>query len=67
LAANSKLILTYLANLFIGLAEFIKWEFFDSIYGNSDVQEFKAVYHYDKTDKGVKPQIFCEGRRIIKR
>lgn len=34
---------------------FNKWEFFDSVHGKSDVQKFHAVYHYNKTDKGVKP------------
>ena len=36
-------------------SDFKKREFFKSIHGNPDVQEFYAVYHDDKTDKGVKP------------
>ena len=48
-------------------SDFNKWELFDSVHGNPYVEEFYAVYHYDKTDKGVKPKIFGEGRRIIKR
>ena len=36
-------------------SDFNKREFFGSVYGNPDVQELYAVYHYNKTDKGVKP------------
>jgi len=28
-------------------SDFKKWECFDSVHGNPDVQEFDTIYHYD--------------------
>ena len=48
------------------LPDFKKWKFIDSIHGNPDIQQLQAVYHHNKADNGVKPQIIREGPGLIK-
>lgn len=48
------------------LSDSKKWKFLGSVYGYPDIQQLKAVYHYNKTDNRVVPPIIRECPGLIK-